>query len=189
MFEQNVIPVEEVLVRIEVVETEFFCDLPKCKGACCTLKSDYGAPVVEEEINEISEILEAVKTNLPKKHVKEIVKHGFWEEKKGELMLRSVNNKACVFVYYEGDIAKCGIEKTYLEGRTNFKKPISCHLFPIRVSKFGGDVLRYERIEECDPALGKGKEKNISVSEFCSESLQRLYGNKWYSKLKETTGK
>lgn len=182
------IAVEEVFVRIEVMETHFFCNLPKCKGACCTLKSDYGAPIYKEEIKEIEQIIDIVKVNLPEKHVEEIEKNGFWEQKKDELMLRSVDKKACVFVYYEGDIAKCGIEKTYLQGKINYKKPISCHLFPIRVSNFGGDVLRYEKISECDPALEKGKEKNVKIVEFCDESLQRLYGNKWYSSLKELTG-
>jgi len=181
--------VEEVLVRTEVMETPFYCDLPKCKGACCTLKSDYGAPITQDEIGEIENILETVKENLPERHVKEIEENGFWEEKSGELMLRSVDKRACVFVYYDDDIAKCGIEKTYFEGKTNFRKPISCHLFPIRVSNFGGDVLRYERISECEPALENGKDKNIKIVEFCDESLQRLYGSNWYSSLKETTGK
>ena len=183
MFVSNIIPVEDVLIRPEITEIEFACDLSKCKGACCTVESEFGAPLLEEEITKIEEILSEVKEYLPKRHVEEIDKRGFYEEKNGELLTNSVNNKACVFVYYEGDIAKCAIEKLYLENKTDFKKPISCHLFPIRVSDFGGDLLRYEKFSDCEPALKNGKENKIKLVDFLSESLSRLYGKEWYSKL------
>ena len=189
MFVNDTIPIEAVIVRPEIVDAPFACDLKKCKGACCTLESPYGAPVTNKEVEKIGQILSIVKENLPKRHIEEIEENGYFEEKDGELLLRSVNNKACVFVYYEGEIAKCGIEKTYLEGKVNFRKPISCHLFPIRVSKFGGDVLRYEKIKECSPAIENGKSKNLVIAEFCRDSLIRLYGSKWYSKLVEKIGK
>ncbi|MCW8817384.1 MAG: DUF3109 family protein, partial [Ignavibacteriaceae bacterium] len=95
----------------------------------------------------------------------------------------------CVFVYYENEIAKCSIEKAYLEGKTDFRKPISCHLFPIRISDFGGDVLGFERIDECQPALELGKAENTTVAEFCKDSLSRLYGKEWYLKFIELIGK
>jgi hypothetical protein len=100
-----------------------------------------------------------------------------------------VENKECVFVYYEDDIARCGIEKAYNNDKTDFKKPISCHLFPIRISDFGGDVLRFEKIDECKPALEKGVEENITIAEFCEEPLQRYFGKQWYSELKKEIGK
>ncbi len=189
MFGNKVIKVEDILVRQEIVDTKFSCDLTKCKGACCTLESDYGAPLLPEEVKEIERILPVVEQYLPGEHLEEINRNGFYEVKSGEIMTRSLNNRACVFVYYENNIAKCGIEKAYLEGKVNFKKPISCHLFPIRISNFGGDVLRYEKFSECSPALNKGENENLRVVDFCEDSLSRLYGKKWYKKLKEKIGK
>ena len=189
MYVSNVIPVEDVLVRSEIAEIKFACDLDKCKGACCTLESDYGAPLLEEEIDEIEKVLDIIKEYLPEKHRREIEQSGFYDVKDGEFLTSSVNRKACVFVYYEKGIAKCGIERAFLDGKIKFKKPISCHLFPIRVSKFGGDVLRYEKFSECDEALENGAKQNVDLVDFCKESLSRLYGSKWFSKLKEVIGK
>jgi hypothetical protein len=189
MFVSNIIPVEDILVRPEVFNVNFDCDLEKCKGACCTLESEYGAPLLEEEVDKIKRILNVIKEYLPKIHVDEIEENGFYEVKSGEFLTRSINNRDCVFVYYKSNIAQCGIEKAFLDGKVNFRKPISCHLFPIRISKFGGPVLRYEKFSECKPALEKGEKNKSTLVDFCRESLIRLYGNKWYSKLKEIIGK
>ena len=88
-------------------------------------------------------------------------------------MTNSINKKECVFVYFE----------------TSFRKPVSCHLFPIRISKFGGDILRYEKFSECSPAIDKGKKEDIKIVEFCKDSLVRNFGEKWYSSLMENKGK
>lgn len=188
MFVSNLIPVEEILINAEIAETRFSCKLEKCKGACCTLESQYGAPLLAEEIDKIGEILLSTMDYLPQEHKNVIEEKGFYEVKHNDLFTRSLNNHACVFVYYEKDIAKCSIEKAYLDGKINFKKPISCHLFPIRVSNFGGDVLRMEHFNQCSPALENGIQKDIKLIDFCGESLERLYGEKWYLKLKETLG-
>jgi hypothetical protein len=81
------------------------------------------------------------------------------------------------------------MEKSYFEGKSDFRKPISCHLFPIRISDFGGDVLRVEHLDECQPALELGKIENTTVAEFCEEALNRKYGEEWYSQFKELIGK
>ncbi len=188
MIVSNVIPVEDVLVRQEIPEARFACDLDKCKGACCTLESDYGAPLLEEEIEEIKKILDVVIDYIPASHKKIIDEDGFYEIKDGELMTSSVNSKACVFVYYDKGIAKCSIEKAFFEGKVTFRKPISCHLFPIRVSKFSGDVLRFEKFSECSSALENGAKNDIKLIDFCKDSLTRLYGQKWYLTLKKIIG-
>lgn len=185
MFSNNLISVDKVLIRDEVLTTRFVCDLNKCKGACCTLESHYGAPIVEEEIYEIEKTLAVVVDYLDEINIKEISDNGFYEYKDGDLFLRSIDNKQCVFVYFENQVAKCALEKAYFNNRIKFRKPISCHLFPIRVSKFGGDILRYEKFRECEPALENGKLHDITIAEFCKESLIRLYGQKWYSQLEE----
>lgn len=186
---KKILPVGDVLVGAEIAETPFNCDLEKCKGACCTLESQFGAPLKENEINEIGEIIDKVKSYLPHRHREEIEKNGFYEKRGNELLTRILKNKACVFVYYENDIAGCSVEKAYLDGKINFRKPISCHLFPIRISNFGGDVLRFEKFDECIPAIEKGKDQNTTVADFCKESLNRLYGINWYSQLKEAIGR
>lgn len=188
MFENKFIPVENVLIRKEIKETPFACDLKKCKGACCTLESEFGAPLLIEEVSEIQNVLPSVKSLLSEDHWKEIQQGGFYEKKDGELMTRAINNRACVFVYFENNIAKCSLEKIYFEGKSKFRKPISCHLFPIRISDFGGEILRYEKFSECTPALENGKEQNITIADFCSDALIRKYGKNWYKKLKESNG-
>ena len=144
----KIIQIENILVGREIAKTKFTCDLKKCKGACCTLDSEYGAPLMFEELELIENVLDKIKDYLPEKHRSEIEANGFYERKDTGLITRSFNNKACVFVYYENDIARCGIEKAFLDGKTNFRKPISCHLFPVRISEFGGDVLRFEKFKK-----------------------------------------
>ena len=128
----NSVEIDEIIVNREVIKTKFTCDLEKCKGACCTMESEYGAPITKSEIEKIEKILPIVFEYLPGRHIQEIKKNGFWYEVEGQLMTRSINKRACVFVTYEGDIAKCGIEKAYRDGKVDFIKPVSCHLFPIR---------------------------------------------------------
>lgn len=185
MQKRDLYNIDSVIVRREVYEKNFQCDLSKCKGACCTLESHYGAPVTDEEIEIINEYLPEIKKFLTTRHVEAIEEEGFWENKEDSLMIKSINNRECVFVYYEGDVAKCAIEKAFYDGKIDFKKPISCHLFPIRVSTFGGDILRYEKMKECEPAVENGTLNNMTVAEFCKDSLIRLYGLKWYQKFSE----
>ena len=181
--------IQNILVREEIADILFVCDLKKCKGACCTFESKFGAPLNNDEIGKINGILDSVKKYLPQRSIKHIETNGFYSKEDGELLIDSIDNKECVFVYYDNGIAKCGIEKAYNNGETDFKKPLSCHLFPIRISNFGGDVLRYEKINECKPALERGAEENVTVAEFCEESLTRSYGNNWYSELKKVIGR
>lgn len=173
--------IRDTVVSNEIADTPFFCNLKKCKGACCTLESDKGAPLRSDEIGKIDNILNVVKNYLDERNIEEIEANGFYEIKDDELFIGSIDNKECVFVCYENGIAKCSIEKAFNDGKTNFKKPISCHLFPIRISDFGGDVLRFEKFEECNPAFEKGAAENVTVVEFCKEPLERHYGKQWYN--------
>jgi hypothetical protein len=175
----KIFAINDVLVRDDIVEIPFSCDLKKCKGACCTLESELGAPVNKNEIEEIEKILPIVKSYLTQNNIKEIEEKGFYEMKDDEMMITSVNNRDCVFSFWDNGIAKCSIERAYFDGKVEFRKPISCHLFPIRATDFSGDVLRYEKFSECAPALEKGKENNITIAEFCKDSLTRLYGEEW----------
>lgn len=172
--------VEGIEVREDVFTKKFACDLLACKGACCTFESDFGAPIREEEIDAIEKTLPQVLPDLPEEHRAIIERDGFYEVKSGELLLRSYEKRACVFVRYEGDIAKCAIEQAYFAGRVEFRKPISCHLFPIRITRFGKAILRFEEFSECKPALSRGESENIRLVTFVKESLVREYGEEWY---------
>lgn len=185
----NLESIDGVLVSKEILKTKFTCDLEVCKGACCTMKSDFGAPLNSEEIKIIEENLSIITEYLTTNSREEIKKNGFWEKKDEELMTRSMGDEDCVFVYYEGNIARCSIERAYNENKIDFIKPISCHLFPIRVTDFGGDVLRYEKYQDCEPALKKGEETDLSILEFCEEPIKRAYNNKFYNKLEKLNGK
>lgn len=176
--------IDGVSVPEEFKKINFSCDLEKCKGACCTMESEYGAPITKEEIEIIEKILPFVLKYLPEKNRNQISKSGFWNKKSGSYMTASIENKDCVFVFRENQIAKCAIEKAFHNGEIDFIKPISCHLFPIRVSDFGGPVLRFEEYDECRPAIEKGELAETSVIDFCSESLSRAYGKNWYNNLK-----
>ncbi len=178
-----------ISVSDNLYNVKFTCDLEKCKGACCTMESEYGAPIHESEIKIIEDLLPLIWDSLPVKAQKEIEKNGFWEMKEEIAMIRSVNNRDCVFVYHENSIAKCAIEKAYYAGKVDYMKPISCHLFPIRISDFGGPILRYEEYEECKDALTLGKETNLNIAQFCAVPLERAFGKEWKDKLLENQKK
>lgn len=188
MNSDKIFAVNNVLVRKEILEIPFHCDLKKCKGACCTLESELGAPILKEEIEEIEKIIPFVKKYLDQTKIDSIEEKGFYEIKQNELMIKSIDNKDCVFSFRENGIAKCAIERAYFNKEISFRKPISCHLFPIRISNFGGDILRYEKFSECEPALEKGKQENVTIAEFCKDSLIRLYGETWYNQLMNNSG-
>jgi len=172
-----------ISVSNDLHNIKFTCDLKKCKGACCTMESEFGAPIHESEIEIIEQLLPIVWNYLPIKSQKEITKNGFWEKKEELPMIRSINNQDCVFVYYENKIAKCAIEKAFYDGKIDYIKPLSCHLFPIRISDFGGPVLRYEEYNECKDALKNGEKTNLSVAQFCALPLERAFGEIWKDKL------
>ncbi len=175
--------VKNTLVESTILKKKFTCDLSKCKGACCTIESEYGAPLEKEEIKIIKKYLPVIKKYLSQKNIDEIEKNDFWEYKAEIYMTRSINNRDCVFVYHEGDIAKCAIEKAFLNKEIDFRKPISCHLFPIRISDFGGPILKYEEYKDCEPALEKGEETGLTIAQFLENPITRVFGKEYYSEL------
>jgi hypothetical protein len=122
---------------------------------------------------------------MSERSLKVLKEDGFSEGNPGELTTVCIEKKDCVFVYYENGnkIALCALEKAYMNGETNFKKPISCHLFPIRVSGYGKKNMYYQRITECEPGRNLGRKENIALIESLKEALIRAYGESWYSLL------
>lgn len=110
---------------------------------------------------------------------------GFLEGQKESYSIKSVDDKECVFAYYESGIARCSFQSVYNEGQSDFPKPVSCHLFPVRIQGRERNIIRYEEIYECQDALAKGEEENLTMFEFLEEPLSRVYGKEFYKGLKK----
>ena len=175
--------IDEILVDEQIAHTRFACDLASCHGACCTLEGGKGAPLEDEEVDEIQRALPVVLPLLSQRNQNIIMQYGAVEGSTGEFTTRCIDEKDCVFVFYEGIIARCALEKAYFEKKTSWRKPVSCHLFPIRVNKTGGMRVRYERIDECSSAIEHGVEHNIPLSGFVKDALVKKFGEEWYQKF------
>lgn len=178
------IALDEYLISDSVLTTRFACDLLKCKGACC-VEGLAGPPVTPEEIDIIREIYPKIKHRLRPEGVKVIEEKGISEVWESVDVLTCVNDKECVFVTFDDKgIAKCGIEQAYYAGEIKFQKPMSCHLFPIRVRDFFGQkALNVVESDDCKPAFKKGKEENIPLVEFLTQSLVRKFGHDFTERL------
>ena len=178
--------VGEILVSDEVLNAPFSCNLGACHGGCC-VQGDSGAPLEPAERDELEDVLPIVRKNLRPEALEVIDNTGTWEELEPKKYATTcVNDRECVFVTYDGPIAKCAIEKAYFAGETTFRKPISCHLFPLRAETFGHvEALNYEQIPLCDPAIKSGRQKNITLLNFLREPLVRKYGETWYEQFQQ----
>ena len=179
------IKVGEVLVSDDIRDKEFVCNLEKCKGACC-VEGDFGAPLLEEELAILEEIYPKVKKYLSPEGIKEIEKQGtHTKDDDGELCTPVIGGRECVYAIYDKKgILKCGIEAAYNDGKIGWKKPISCHLYPIRVStKKDFEALNYHKWHICSPACALGKELQVPVYKFLKDPLIRKYGEQWYGQL------
>ena len=161
-----------------------------CKGACC-IEGDAGAPLTLDEIDVIEEDLEAIKPYMRPEGIAAVEESGvFYMDIDNEPVTTLVNGKECAFVYFdENGITKCSIEQAHKDGKTDFKKPISCHLYPIRAKKFNEfTALSYNEWDICAPACSCGEELNVSVYRFLKEPIIRAYGEDFYKEL-ETVDK
>ncbi|MBS1912343.1 MAG: DUF3109 family protein [Bacteroidetes bacterium] len=162
----------------------FACDLGACKGACCTVPGGRGAPLDDAEVQLIRDAIPAALPYLPERNRAVIETRGAVEGRPGDFATRCIDRRDCVFVYYEGDVAKCAIERAYFKKETPFRKPLSCHLFPIRIDQvFDADYLRYERISECQPAVENGTRRGVPLYKFLKEAIVRAYGEEYYREL------
>lgn len=173
--------VKDFIFEDRIFQDKFTCDLDKCKGVCCTVPGTLGAPVHKEELKVIESLMEKVLSLLSEDKQRVIITEGFYEKWANEYYLNTLEGNDCVFSYYENDIAKCIFQKLYNENAISFKKPLSCELFPIRMSKIhsvtnfrGKWFLRYEECVQCKPAVIKGNTEDISIFEYCKEALKRI---------------
>jgi hypothetical protein len=175
---------ENTLVSSEIFSTRFVCDLGKCKGACC-IEGDRGAPLEKEEISLIEKNLELIKPYLGKESIALLESEGFHEgEEIDDIATNCLPTGECIFVYRENGILGCAIEKSYKAGQSDFYKPISCHLYPIRIGKLGKfESLNYHKWDICKAACALGQKLNVPVFEFLKEPLIRKYGEEWFREL------
>ena len=177
--------ISEIMVDERIAETNFSCDLQQCKGACCTMPGGRGAPLEDHEVAEVERSMPFATEYLSARHREAIERIGSVEGFEGSYATVCIDDRACVFVYYEGDVARCSLERAYFEGKSKFRKPISCHLFPIRVSRDNAPVLRYEEIPHCRPAKERGNAEGVPLPLFLRDALTRSFGARWYNKFLE----
>lgn len=179
------IEIDDKIISTEIFSKKFVCDLSACKGACC-IEGNGGAPLKFDEVKEIEKHFDAIKPFMEEKGRKAVAENGLsYIDPNGEPATSLVNNKECVFVYFdETNTAKCSIEKTYREGLIPFNKPISCHLYPIRVKEFEGYLaLNFEEWSICEPACACGSKLDVPVYRFLKEPLIRAFGERFYEEL------
>jgi Protein of unknown function (DUF3109) len=173
----------EAALEESIMHSMFSCDVETCKGACCTLEGGRGAPLEDDEILEIGKWFPVIREYLSAKSIATIERRGMYDGGPGGFATTCINDRECVFVYFDNGIARCAFERAFLEGKTDWRKPISCHLFPLRIHSFGKDIVRYERIDECHGGRVKGKTSAVPLFEFLREPLTRKYGEDWYNRF------
>lgn len=185
------ISIDKTLISQDVVDVKFCCDLDVCKGICC-VEGDAGAPISEEEIGTIEDLLDEIKPYMTEKGVSIVEKTGVFDyDSDGTFVTALIEDRDCVFITYENGIAACAIEKAYFDKKIDFRKPISCHLYPVRLKTFpdGTVAVNYQKWHICESALVKGKVDNVPLYIFLKDSLIRQFGEQWYETLVESVEK
>jgi hypothetical protein len=185
MDDLHIIQVGSVLVSPDIFTEKFCCDLDKCKGQCC-VEGDAGAPVTLDEIGGIEDSLDTVWTDMSASAQAIVDKQGVaYIDQEGDLVTSIVNGKDCVFTCYENGCCLCALERAYRAKKTDFVKPISCALYPIRVKDFNNGTvgINYNRWDVCKDAVVKGKELNLPIYKFLEGPLTRRFGAEWYKEL------
>ncbi|NQX90663.1 MAG: DUF3109 family protein [Flavobacteriales bacterium] len=181
------IQIENTLLSEELFEKQFVCDLSACKGACC-VEGDAGAPLEEEEIHKLEEIQDQIRPFLRKEGIEAIEKQGAWEmDKDGDYVTPLVNGKECAYVQFAEDgTTLCAIEQAYNAGAVDWKKPISCHLYPVRLTPLKDfTALNYHKWQICSAACSLGEALKVKVYQFAKDSLIRKFGEDWYEQVQE----
>lgn len=175
----------------DIIDHHFVCDLLKCKGACC-VEGDLGAPLEEEELTQVENAFPAVEKYLTPEGKAAIKEQGLYIfDEDGEFSTPTVDGKECAYAFYDPKgILKCGMEKAWLEGESKFRKPISCHLYPIRVQNYAKyKALNYDRWSICSPACSNGEALKVPIYKFLKEPLIRKFGAEWYAELETEVAK
>jgi len=175
----------KTIVSEDLLDNKFVCNLNACKGECC-VAGEAGAPVTKEETVILTKIFPLVKDFLKPEGIAAITKQGpYTTNPIGEFETTLIKGKACAYAIFDKDnIAKCGIEEAYNQGVIDFKKPISCHLYPVRVQEYSQlTAVNYHSWPICDAACTLGESLKVPAYIFVKEALIRKFGQKWYDEL------
>lgn len=174
----------KTLVSEDVLEKEFVCNLTACKGKCC-IDGEAGAPLEEDELKTLMDVYPHVKPLLRPEGISAIEDQGLFISSNGEFETPLINDRDCAYVIFDEDeTAKCGIEEAYNEGKISWKKPLSCHLYPVRITEYSEfSAVNYHKWPICDDACVLGEELGVPVYKFVKEALIRKYGQDWYEEL------
>lgn len=179
--------VQHAIIATDVATARFSCDLFRCKGGCCVVGTA-GAPVEQHEIPVLRKAYQQLSQELRPRAREVVEREGVISYDGSQPELNCTDGKECVFVTYnEHGMAMCSIQKAWQEGRFDWIKPISCHLFPLRITRIGGrDYINFHYVPEiCSPGCDKGACNQIYLSDFMEEALTRKYGHKWYEEFRE----
>lgn len=174
------------LLSEELLSEQFVCDLQKCKGACC-VEGDAGAPLEPEEVDILKKEYSNFESYLRPEGRAAVAEQGTHviDPMDDEPVTPLVNGAECAYVIFdEKGTTLCGIEKAWRDGKTSFRKPVSCHLYPIRIQRYKSfDAVNYHQWQICAPACDLGKELKVPVFRFAKDALIRKYGENWYQEL------
>jgi hypothetical protein len=179
------IEINDTLVSDDLLDQQFVCNLSACKGACC-IEGDSGAPLEEEECSLMEESYNAVKPYMTPEGIEQVEKQGnFVFDSDGDLSTPLVNDRECAYVYRDdAGITKCAVEKAYLNNETSFRKPISCHLFPVRLKQYKSfTAVNVQLIEICSDACELGEKLKVPVYKFLEQPLIKRFGQEWFNAL------
>ncbi|OQD44089.1 hypothetical protein BUL40_00610 [Croceivirga radicis] len=177
----------KTLISEEIIEKDFVCNLNACKGACC-VEGESGAPLTDQELPILEKVYKTVKPYLRKEGIKAIEEQGtFVKGWDGEWETPLVNHEECAYVVFAKDgMAKCALEEAYNDGLTDWKKPVSCHLYPVRTREYSAfTAVNYHKWAICDDACTLGAELKVPIYKFVKEALVRKFGADWYQELEE----
>ena len=177
----------DTLISEDVFEAMFACDLSKCKGACC-VEGESGAPLEEDELEKIEAVFDVIKPHLRPEAMKVIEQVGLFEvDQDGDYVTPIINGKECVYATFDANgTAKCAFEQAWRRGETQWPKPISCHLYPIRIKELQDfSALNVHQWPICDAARSCGAANQINVLDFCKTALIRRFGEDWYAAAQE----
>lgn len=177
--------IQNTIVTLDLAEEFFCCNLDKCLGACC-IEGDAGAPVTIDEVEKIEEALPVVEPEMLPRAVEEVRQNGVaYVDQEGDLVTTILDGRNCAFTCYApGGICLCALEKAFREGKTGFKKPASCSLYPLRLTTYPTfTAVNYHRWKICRDAVANGRKKGIRLYQFLRGPLTERFGQEWYDEL------
>lgn len=186
----TMLQISDRVISLQILEEKFVCDLEKCRGACC-VQGDAGAPLLDEEVVILRDIFPLIRTYLRPESVEAIERKGTHvvDTNDDEQVTPLLNEKECVYAVFENGIARCAIEQAWSDKKISFRKPVSCHLYPVRVKEYDNfTAVNYDRWPVCRPAISNGRKLDVPVYVFCRESIIRRFGDGFFRELEIASG-